>query len=99
MAKTWHGFDSDNINFEKINSAIIIKLAALIMGGLLLIDSVPSFLSHTYFAFKSSVSGLETPPHQNINWVISFLNIIIGYLLLTYFDKLGRLLKEKENVA
>ncbi|MBN4051529.1 hypothetical protein JYU16_01820 [bacterium AH-315-M05] len=91
------GFDEERIHFEKLNVQNIIKIAALIIGGLLLIDSIPVFLSHTYFAFKSDIAGSGLDNKQYTKWAISFLNILLGYLLVANFARISKWLKNKEE--
>lgn len=97
LLKLEEGFDDDYIKFENLNSENIIKLGLIVIGGFLLIDNIPYFLSHTYVAFKSDVSGSEINPTENIYWATSFLNIIVGYILVTYFKKLSKILNEKKE--
>lgn len=96
------GFDDDRIDFQKFNNTNILKLAAIIIGGVLLIQNVPSFLSYTLFAFKSSIGnefnkvnfgGLK----DYIHWGTSFINILIGYLVLTNYNYISKILKEKNK--
>jgi hypothetical protein len=99
------GFDSDTIEFKNFNSENILKLAVIVIGGILLLKNIPAFLSHTLFAFKSSV---QTDFESNriikygelkdyIYWLTSFLNIVIGYLMLTNYNYISRILKKKND--
>lgn len=99
------GFDNDTIEFQNFNSENIIKLAVIVIGGILILKNIPAFLSHTLFAFKSSV---QTDFESNriikygelkdyIYWLTSFLNIVIGYLLLTNYNYISRILKKKNE--
>ena len=97
------GFDDDRIDFQNFNTANILKLAMIVIGGLLLIHNIPIFLSSSWFAFKSSVGsninndntihfgGLK----DYLNWGICFINIVIGYLLVTNYNFVSKILKEK----
>lgn len=98
------GFDNDKIEFQNFNSENILKLAVIVIGEILLLKNIPTFLSHTFFAFKSSV---QTDFESNriikygelkdyIYWLTSFINIVIGYLILTNYNYISRILK-KEN--
>lgn len=91
------GFDEERIYFEKLNSHNIIKLGAIIIGGLLLIDNIPSFLSLTYYAFKIDILGEGLKASEGIQLGRSFLNIIIGYLLVVNFERVSKLLKENKE--
>lgn len=97
------GFDDDRIDFQNFNTANILKLAVIVIGGLLLIHNIPTFLCKTWFAFKSSVGSNfnnDNAIHfgglrDYLNWGISFINIVIGYLLVTNYTFVSKLLKEK----
>jgi hypothetical protein len=96
------GFDEDRIDFQNFNIQNIIKLGMIVLGGFLLIKNIPVFLSNTFFAFKSS-AGNDMNSNlirygslwNYINWGTSFLNIIIGLLVLTNYNSISRILKEK----
>jgi hypothetical protein len=97
-------FDEERIDFQNFNTAAILKLAVVVIGGLLLIHNVPIFLSNTLFAFKTSVgSSLVSnnmiqygSTRDYINWAVSFINIVIGYFMLTNYTFFSKILKEKE---
>jgi hypothetical protein len=97
------GFDDDRIDFQKFNSSNILKLASIVIGGILLIDNIPSFLSHTLFGFKSAVSNnindnvIKYSLNDYIYWAMSFLNILLGYLMVTNYNYISKILKEKEE--
>lgn len=98
------GFDDDKIEFQNFNNSNILKLALIVIGGIILIKNIPAFLSHTIFAFKSSVGNDfngSVIKYGNLRdyilWATSFLNIIIGYLLLTNYNYISRILKEKDK--
>jgi hypothetical protein len=99
------GFDTDDIQFRDFDSGNLLKLGVIVIGGILLLQNVPVFLSHTLFAFKSSV---QTEFYDDsiikyddisdyIYWLMSFLNIVIGYLLLTNYTYISRILKGKSE--
>ena len=93
------GFDGDRFDISNIDATGIIKLSAIIIGGMLFIDNLPIFISHTYYAFKLSISGDNYDYRQNITWATSGLYIILGYLLVLNHHKIPRLIKEKKNNA
>ncbi len=98
------GFDEDRIIFQNFSTQNILKLAIVIIGGLLVINNIPIFLSYLFFAFKSEF-GSDYNSHfykfgsmnDYVKLITSFLSIIIGYLLLRYFNRISRLLNSKEN--
>ncbi|MBA3900606.1 MAG: hypothetical protein H0X62_10415 [Bacteroidetes bacterium] len=91
------GFDNDEIDFKYLETSSIIKISALIIGGILLLDNIPIFLSNSYFAFKTDIARQGLSDQQYITWGTSFINIIIGYLLLANFEKINRWFKRKEE--
>jgi len=97
LLKLDKGFDEERIYFEKLNAENIVKLAAIIIGGLLLIRNIPFFISHSYFAFKFDISRQGLNQAQMVNWAANFLNIIIGYLLVAKFEKIGSWIKGSES--
>jgi hypothetical protein len=99
------GFDDDRIDFHNFNDNSILKLAVILIGGFLFIQNIPVFLSNTLFAFKSTVSSEFYTNDSNsfgdlkdyIHWATSFLNLVIGYLLVTNYNYISRLLKQKDD--
>jgi hypothetical protein len=90
------GFDDDTIQFESLSTESIVKIAIFLIGGFLIIDYLPNFLNYTLQAFRSKVQSSEysNMPVNYFNWIVSGINILLGYLLLTnykiianYFDK------------
>ena len=98
------GFDEDRIDFQNFNNINILKLAVIIVGGITLIYNIPVFLSNTFFAFKSSLGkeyNTTTFPYGNlrdyIHWTTSSINMVIGYLMLTNYNYIIKILKEKDK--
>lgn len=98
------GLDGDHIPFEKLDADIILRLGAIIAGGLLFLQNISPFLSAAYYLLKASVPGaLErnfmgfNPYDYKIKFVTNILNLVIGYLLITHSDHVSRLLFAKTN--
>src|SRR5688572_13178736 len=58
LLKLDKGFDEDRIDLANLSASSIVKIATFIIGGFLLLDNVPAFLSYSLFAFKSSVINM-----------------------------------------
>jgi hypothetical protein len=96
LLKLDKGFDEERIQFENLNSESIVKIAIFLIGGFLIINYLPNFLNYTVQAFRSKIQSSE---FSNIsvnyfNWIVSGINILLGYILITnykviahYFDK------------
>jgi hypothetical protein len=93
LLKLDKGFDDEKIEIGNLKPTDIIKIGTFIIGGLLILDNIPAFLSHSLFAFKGDVIGLEYNSQDKFRWAVSGLNLIIGYLLLTNYDFVAKKLK------
>jgi uncharacterized protein with PQ loop repeat len=104
LLKIDRGFDDEHIELGNFNNSAIIKFALILIGGFLIIDQVPNFLQYCFMAFKEQVSvkGVGSfdyfafgKPIDYFNWVISGMNIILGYLLITNYKSLSNWLTRK----
>jgi hypothetical protein len=91
------GFDDEKIELGSLNSSDIVKIGTFIIGGLLILDNIPGFLSHTLFAFKGSVIGQVYDSKDKFYLTVSGINIILGYLLLTNYSFVVRLLRTENK--
>jgi len=99
LLKLDRGFDDNRIELGNLNSADVVKLGSFIIGGLLIINNIPTFLSHTLFAFKGGVEimGMSYDLNNKFYWMVSGLNIILGYLLVTRYSSIAKLLQTKNE--
>jgi hypothetical protein len=88
------GFDDDRIELGNFKSVDILKIGTFIVGGFLFIDTIPGFLSHVLDAFKSSNTGIDFGLNNRFDWVVSGVNLIIGYLLMTNYNVVANLMKK-----
>jgi hypothetical protein len=107
LLKLEKGFDQEIIDFSGLKSLDIIKFVVLIIGGFLFIENLPTFLSHTLFAFKSSIPQRFDQAYENrgilkynrledyVYWISSASNLIIGILLVMNFKKISKYLNKK----
>lgn len=91
------GFDDDRIELSSLKPSDIIKIGTFIVGALLLLHHLPLFLSHTLFAFKRGIDGQSLNFKSKFDWTVSGLNILLGYLLLTNYAVVARLLQHKKQ--
>jgi hypothetical protein len=91
------GFDDNRIELGNLKSIDVIKIGTFIIGGLLLLNNIPGFLSHTLFAFKGKNVGIEYKMEDKFNWAVSAINLIIGYLLLTNYGFVADKIKNKSK--
>lgn len=106
LLKIDKGFDDERIELGNFNSESILKLALIILGGFLIIDYLPNFLQYTYLTFKMKVNatGLNQLEQFNfgtskdyLDWGISIMNLVIGYVLLTNYARIAKWITRKEK--
>lgn len=107
LLKLKEGFDQETIDFGGLKNLDIIKFTILIIGGFLFIENIPTFLSHTLFAFKSSIPQGFDRAYENggllkynrledyVHWASSAFNLLVGYLLILNFKKISNYLNKK----
>lgn len=83
------GFDQNIIRLGNFNEQKVFSIAVILIGGMLIVDYLPSFLNHLYTSFKQQAGGsnlqgmiLGEERTNYFDWGISAMNMIIGYLLI-----------------
>ncbi len=97
LLKLDKGFDDEKIELGNLNSTEIVKIGTFIIGGLLILGNIPEFISLTLITFKRSVVEQEYYPNDKFNWAYSGIKIFLGYLLLTNYSFVARLLKTRRE--
>lgn len=87
------GFDDNHIDFANFDLNNIVKLAMILIGGFLIINNISTFLSHSLHAFKDSAIGKPYNFYNKFKWFLSGLNILVGYLLISNYKAVSRMLK------
>lgn len=86
------GFDDERMMLNNMTSASILKLACIVIGGLLIIDNIPILLNQGLALFKSSLQHHQNDSKEFYYFGVSAVKIIIGYLMIRNFVWVGRLL-------
>ena len=94
LLKLDKGFDDEIIKFEKFNSLNIMRLAIILIGGIMIVNNFPKVLTFSFYAFRSAakVSIFDNyiiDSRQSFNWIVAGINILVGYLLMTNFSSLS----------
>lgn len=85
-------FTEERIDLN-LKTSTILTIAIIVMGGLILVESLPSFCSGL-FDFYQQKNILKE--YNDKSWLIyHFIKIIIGYLLLTNANKLANFIEKK----
>jgi hypothetical protein len=93
------GFFEEKIDLN-ISSKTILSIATIVIGGILIVESLPNFCKQVFVFFQQKNIFRENPTS---GWIIfHFVKIIIGYILLTnskfiagFIDKKAK--NESEN--
>ena len=91
------GFDNDRLELGQLTSIEIVKITILIIGGFLIIDNIPLFLNQTFMAFYSDIHSEMVNSTHKLNWFLSGLNIVMGYLMISNLNFIVRLLRLKNK--
>jgi len=106
LLKIDEGFDEEQIVIGNFNNQQYIKFAIIILGGLLIIDFLPTFLQYSFLAFRDKVTTSENTlnlflefgtPRDYFNWIQAGINTLLGYLLITNYYKISKWLFRKET--
>lgn len=89
------GFTEEKIDLN-ISANTIIQIATIVIGGFLLIDSIPSFCKQI-FAFYQQKSIFREFPSSNYI-IFYFIKLVIGYLLLTNSKIITEYINKKEII-
>lgn len=85
ILKLDEGFESDKFDLGNLNDKTIVKLSSIIIGATTIIDSLPSFISYTLYAFKQDVIGVNIEANDKFFWIGSLIQILMGlYLVFSY---------------
>ncbi len=93
------GLDDERIDFGRLSGLTLVKISLLIIGATLVIDQLPAFLNHSYYAFKADLRGDGYDSESNFNWALSSLELILGLALVTQYDHIAVFLMRKEEGA
>lgn len=85
-------FNEERIDLE-IKSSTVLTISIIVIGGLILVESLPSFCSRL-FEFYQQKNLLKD--YHETNWLIfHFLKNIIGYLLMTNGSNLTKYIEQE----
>jgi hypothetical protein len=97
LLKLEKDFDSDYINMGDLNTDAIIKIAAFILGGLLIVRNLPHFVQQLIVEFGERVQSMYAQNTGNWDvWVYGF-NVLIGFLLITNLDAIVRIFNSSKK--
>lgn len=94
ILKLEKGFAEDKIEFE-IQSSVILKIATIVAGAFIFIDSLPHFCSQVFLFFQQKSMLVE---NTATTWLIIYLvKTVIGYLLMTNSKSVVEFIEKHEK--
>ncbi|SFF43687.1 hypothetical protein [Sunxiuqinia elliptica] len=95
LLKLEKGFDNKQLDLGNLNTQEIVKIGIFIIGGFLIIHNLPAFISQSWSAFYTDIQSQPLNANYKSNWLISGLNVVIGYFMITNLTFITRLLRIK----
>jgi amino acid transporter len=91
------GFDDDRIEFGNLQPVDVIKIAVMIIGGMMFIRSLPSMVSKSFWLIREDNLGNEISFNDKVTMSVQALNLLIGYLLFTNYDVVANYFDRKKD--
>jgi hypothetical protein len=92
-----NGFTDDRIELGTLKSADIIKAGTFLIGGYMIVTNAAELVSQIFWTFNGGVNGLEFDSKEKFGLTVRGLNVLIGYLLITKFNIIARLLTNRKG--
>ncbi|MCV9932944.1 hypothetical protein OIU80_11695 [Flavobacterium sp. LS1R47] len=89
-----NNFENQHIELDS-QSFTIISIATIVIGGIMLIESIPTLVKDVFVFFQE-----RSPPkdYSNARWILfNFIKIIIGYLLMTNSKQIAKFIESKKS--
>lgn len=94
--KLTKSFDDDHIIIGNLNTESLYKFSIILIGGFMITSSFPNLLMDLINEFKLRISNHQISNHKSDNFLIGvkFLNLLIGYLLVTNCKSISKFLNK-----
>jgi len=95
LLKIEQGFESEEFNLGALKEASIVKIAIIILGGYIFLDSIPAFIRST-LDMVNETEFIDYDGIENYAWVTSLVRLFIGlFLTFNYKPVQQFILKER----
>lgn len=81
-------FDTEIIDVKNVSRNNLLILGIFVIGGLLIVENITYLSSYIFYEFRNKTRNL-TIEKNNINLLISLLNVVTGILLIMYRKKIS----------
>lgn len=90
-------FNNDQILLENFKPSDIIGIGIFVIAGILIIDNIPGFLSHSYFALKSDLANVNYSNYDKFLWAVNGANLVVGWMLIANYKSISSKFKAAEK--
>ena len=90
------GFEGEKIIFGDLTSENLLKLACIVIGGFLIIESIPGLVSQGIFLFKESLANKKGDSKDHYVIIALALKCLLGYIMVKNFSLISRLLNVRK---
>ena len=88
------GFEDEKIDLN-ISLSNILPIAIVVMGGIMVIDSLPQLSKQIFYFYQQKVILVENP---TIDWIILYFGeTILGFLLITNSKPITRFINKRAS--
>lgn len=68
-----------------LSEETIVKLASILLGGVIIIQDIPKLLGDTLYAIQAQSINIPFDSEDKFHWIVGFLRIFIGFFLVLNF--------------
>jgi hypothetical protein len=87
-------FQQETFNFN-IDRAAILRIGIIVLGGLVIVDSIPALVQEIIYFIEMKKSG--APDSKNYNVILQSVKLLIGILLIAYQNFIVNFVEHKRR--
>ncbi len=98
------GFDEDQFSFERqdkfsinISTALVLRIALIVIGGVLLTEEIPNFCRNFYLYLGENPNMLDRTESSSSYAILSAVKIVIGLLIIGERKRIIDFIEERQN--
>ncbi|MVX36380.1 hypothetical protein [Myroides sp. LoEW2-1] len=84
------GYESDKIEISNLTTVDIVKVGVFIIGAMLIVNNLPYMITWVIQRFTAAVRNENMPSYNQYAAFTAFANLVLGFILLTNFSRIGK---------
>ncbi|MGL4584600.1 MAG: hypothetical protein ACRCVU_16660 [Flavobacterium sp.] len=84
------GYETDNIEVGNVTAVDIVKVGIFIIGGILIVSNLPYMITWIIQRFTVAIRNENMPLYDEYGAFRAFGNLVLGFLLLANFNRIGK---------